>query len=166
MLAIRLQRTGRKGHAHFRLVVQDSRRTPASGKVVAHLGHYDPHAKTTVLDKEKAAFYLDHGAQPSPRVINILKTEKVTLPKWVAEPSVKTRAIRNIEKLRRNRPAEPEAKVEAKEDAPAVEAEPVAETPADKPEQTVEPTEEAGTEATPATETAAETEETVEDKTK
>ena len=28
MLVIRLQRTGRKGHAQFRVVVQDSRRTP------------------------------------------------------------------------------------------------------------------------------------------
>jgi hypothetical protein len=35
MLAIRMQRTGRKGHAMFRVVVQDSRLTPSSGRVVA-----------------------------------------------------------------------------------------------------------------------------------
>ena len=58
MLVIRMQRTGRKGHAQFRVVVQDSRRTPTSGKIVANLGHYNPHSKELVVDKEKAAFYL------------------------------------------------------------------------------------------------------------
>ena len=42
MLSIRLQRTGRRKRASFRMVVQDSRRAPTSGKVVANLGHYDP----------------------------------------------------------------------------------------------------------------------------
>ena len=52
MLAIRMQRTGRKGHAMFRMVVQDSRQTPTSGRVVATLGSYDPHTKTSTLNKE------------------------------------------------------------------------------------------------------------------
>ena len=65
MLVIRMQRTGRKGHAQFRVVVQDSRRTPTSGRIVAALGNFDPHTKTANLDKEKASFYLEHGAQPS-----------------------------------------------------------------------------------------------------
>jgi small subunit ribosomal protein S16 len=68
MLVIRMQRTGRKGHAQFRVVVQDSRRTPTSGKLVASLGSYNPHTKTTTVDKEKAKFYLEHGAQPTERV--------------------------------------------------------------------------------------------------
>ncbi len=76
MLAIRMQRTGRKGHAMFRVVVQDSRQTPTSGKVVARLGSYDPHAKTVVLDKEKAAFYLEHGAQPSGRAVRLLEERR------------------------------------------------------------------------------------------
>ena len=75
MLVIRLQRTGRKGHAQFRVVVQDSRRTPTSGKIVAQVGTYDPHTKTLNLDKERAQHYLDHGAQPSDRVALILKKE-------------------------------------------------------------------------------------------
>lgn len=106
MLAIRMQRTGRRGHAQFRVIVQDARKSPTSGKLVAHLGHYNPHTKSAVIDKERAAFYLEHGAQPTPRVIGVLKSEKVTLPKWVSEPAQKKRAIRNIEKLRRNRPAD------------------------------------------------------------
>ena len=82
MLVIRLQRTGRKGHAQFRVVVQDSRRTPSSGKIVAALGHYNPHNKEIVVNKEKAQHYLDHGAQPSSRVAILLKKEGVKLPAW------------------------------------------------------------------------------------
>jgi small subunit ribosomal protein S16 len=105
MLAIRMQRTGRKGHAMFRVVVQDTRRTPTSGNVVAALGSYDPHAKNLIIDKEKASFYLVHGAQPSDRVARLLKQEGVKLPSWVVLPEKKTGVLRNADKLRRNRPA-------------------------------------------------------------
>jgi small subunit ribosomal protein S16 len=146
MLVIRLQRTGRKGHAQFRVVVQDSRRTPTSGRVVALLGSYNPHTKTVILDKEKAALYLSNGAQPSDRVVRLLQAEIVALPAWVKVSVPQTGKIRNPEKLRRNQPveeaapAEVEAPVEeapveevaAAEEAPAVEAEaPAEETPAE-----------------------------------
>jgi small subunit ribosomal protein S16 len=113
MLAIRMQRTGRKGHAMFRLVVQDSRVTPTSGKVVVTLGSYDPHAKVATIDKEKAALYLGNGAQPSERAARLLKSEGVELPKWVkVTETAKTRTVRHPEKLRKNQPKE-EAKAEA-----------------------------------------------------
>lgn len=139
MLVIRLQRTGRKGHAQFRVVVQDSRRTPTSGKVVALLGTYNPHSKEVKVDKERAQHYLDHGAQPSERVVVLLKKEGVKLPNWVNDPSKKEGKLRNPEKLRRNRPEEPkeepvaevveeaaEAPVEEAVEAPAEEAAPEA----------------------------------------
>lgn len=107
MLTIRMQRTGRKGHAMFRVVVQDSRQTPTSGKVVAALGSYDPHAKTVILDKEKAAFYLEHGAQPSNRAASLLKSEGIKLPSWVKEPVKKERTVRNAEKRRSTAPEQP-----------------------------------------------------------
>ena len=118
MLVIRMQRTGRKGHAQFRVVVQDSRRTPTSGKIVASLGHFDPHSKQTVIDKEKAQFYLGHGAQPSDRAARLLKSEGVKLPKWVELESKKSGKIRNLEKLRRNRPAEEPAPEEVAAEQP------------------------------------------------
>lgn len=132
MLVIRLQRTGRKGHAQFRVVVQDSRRTPTSGKIVAQLGTFDPHAKTVTLNKDKAAQYLEHGAQPSPRVVLLLKAEGVKLPNWVNDPSKKAGKIRNPEKLRRNRPAEEVEMPVETEAAPETEApsSETAETPA------------------------------------
>ena len=141
MLAIRLQRQGRSGHAHFRVVVQDSRWSPKRGKVIAHLGSYDPHTKAVVLDKEKADLYLKNGAQPSPRVVVLMKKEGVKLPAWVSEPAKKEGKIRNPEKLRKNQP---------KEEKPA-EAEEAAEKPTEvepsQPEQAEEATTEPSTEA-------------------
>lgn len=126
MLVIRMQRTGRKGHAQFRVVVQDSRRTPQSGKVVASLGYYNPHAKTTDLNKEKAAFYLEHGAQPSERVVRLLASEGVKLPSWVKTAEAKKRDVRNPDKRRSTQPVVEEAPVEE------AEAESAAETPAEE----------------------------------
>ena len=83
MLAIRMQRTGRKGYASFRVVVQDSKFAPNSGRVVAKLGHHNPHTKDTQIDKEAAEKYLVNGAQPSPRVVRLFELEKVKMPKWV-----------------------------------------------------------------------------------
>ena len=70
----------------FRVIVQDSRRSPTSGNLVGFAGHYDPHTKALVMDKTKASFYLDHGAQPSERIARLLRSEGVKLPKWVTNP--------------------------------------------------------------------------------
>lgn len=128
MLAIRMQRTGRRGHAMFRVIVQDSHRSPTSGKVVAFLGSYDPHTKAVTLAKDKAQFYLDHGAQPSGRVTGLLKQEGVKLPDWVTPPVKKEGAVRNAEKRRSTAPEKPAEEAPAEETA--TEPEPVAEEPA------------------------------------
>ena len=139
MLAIRMQRTGRKGHSQFRLVVQDSRVAPSSGRVVAYLGSYNPHSKAAALDKDKAQDYLKNGARPSERVARLLKSEGVELPKWVNLSEPKSRTIRNQDKLRRNRPAEPVVEVETPAEAESAEpAEEPAEAPAAE-EAPVEP---------------------------
>lgn len=153
MLVIRMQRTGRKGHAQFRVVVQDSRRTPSSGKIVAALGAYNPHTKVTTLDKERAQKFLDNGAQPSDRVALLLKSEGVKLPKWVKLADDKKSAVRNPDKRRSTAPT-PEV-----EEAPAEEA--VSEAPAEEAAPEVEtPAEEVSTEAETPTEAEAPAEET------
>lgn len=131
MLVIRLQRVGRSGHAQFRVVVQDSRRTPTSGKIVAALGSYNPHTKQTVVDKEKAQHFLDHGAQPTSRVALLLKAEGVKLPDWVKIDTSKTRTVRNADKRRSTRPAE-EVVEETPAETPAEEAPAEAEVPAEE----------------------------------
>jgi len=136
MLAIRLQRAGRKGHAMFRLVVQDSRRTPSSGTVVARLGSYDPHTKSVNIDKDKVKFYLEHGAHPSERMAGLLKKEGVKLPKWVTIDSSKAGKLKNPEKLRRNHPKEEKPVVVVEAEPEIVEPEVISEAVAEPEEPT------------------------------
>lgn len=141
MLAIRLQRLGRKGYAVYRIAVQESQRHPSSGRVVAYVGSYNPHTKAVNLDKEKIEKFLSTGAQPSPRVVKLLVQEKVKLPSWVQKAGKKEKSTRNPEKLRKN---QPEEEAPAKEE-PAEETEAAAE---EKPEEVEEtPVEEAPAES-------------------
>lgn len=118
------------------MIVQDARKSPTSGKIVTSLGSYNPHTKSLVIDKEKAGLFLKNGAQPSSRVVSLLAKDGVKIPDWAQKLAKKERAIKNTDKLRKNRPAG--------EPAPA-EAEPAkAEVPA----------EEVGTVETPVTEAA------------
>ena len=122
MVNIRLQRTGRRRHAQFRIVVQDGRRAPTSGRVIAILGFYNPHTKEHKIDLEKAAAYLQNGAQPSARVVKFLTDQKVKLPAWVKQPPQRSDKVRYPEKLRRNRPAEEIAAEPAKAEVAAAPA--------------------------------------------
>ena len=106
MLAIRLQRLGRKAMPVYRLAVQESQRHPSSGRVIAYVGSYNPHTKETKINVEKVEFYLGNGAQPTPRVVRILKDQKVKLPSWVKEAGKKESSIKSPEKLRKNQPKE------------------------------------------------------------
>lgn len=112
MLAIRLKRTGRANLAQYRVIVQDARRHPKRGAVVEYLGTYDPHAKATVIDKDRIKHYLSNGAQPSTAVAKLLKKDGIKLPKWVVIDKNPKRSTRNPEKLRKNQPNvdKPEAK--------------------------------------------------------
>lgn len=112
MLAIRLQRTGRKGYPTYRLAVQEAQLSPSSGRVVAYVGNYNPHTKEAKVEVAEAQKYLDNGAQPTPRVAKLLEEAGVKLPSWVEKPVEQKKAIKNPEKLRRNQP---------KEEAPAPE---------------------------------------------
>lgn len=104
MLSIRLQRVGRKGYPVYRIAVMESHRHPSSGRVVSYVGSYNPHTKESNIQTELAQKYLDNGAQPTTRVVKLLKEAGVTMPKWVKEPVQKDKSIRNAEKLRKNQP--------------------------------------------------------------
>lgn len=122
MLAIRLQRVGRKGYPTYRVAVQESQRHPSSGRVVAYVGSYNPHTKDVTVQNEVAQKYLDNGAQPTPRVAKLLKEAGVTLPKWVKEFDAKQEGkLRNPEKLRKNQPKEEVVEEETPAEAPAAE---------------------------------------------
>jgi len=83
MLRIRLSRGGKRNNAKFRVTVADGHRAP-SGKFIEILGHYDPHTKEKVLNKERIEHWLSKGVKPSATVYNLLveagiiKGDKVT----------------------------------------------------------------------------------------
>lgn len=123
MLAIRLQRLGRKDYPVYRVAVQEAQRHPSSGRVVAYVGTYNPHTKESNIQVEAAQKYLDNGAQPTPRVVKLLKAAGVKLPKWVTEHnSSQSKATKNTEKLRKHQPKEEPVQEAPAEEAPAEEA--------------------------------------------
>ena len=107
MLAIRLQRQGRKDYPVYRVAVQEAQRHPSSGRVVAYVGNYNPHTKAIKLDAEKIEYYLGNGAQPTPRVVKLLQEQKVKLPDWVkSHNGNKQKTAKHADKLRKNQPKE------------------------------------------------------------
>lgn len=125
MLAIRLNRTGKRNRAHFRVVVQEHTKAPGK-RHVEILGSYDPHKKTTILKKDRILYWVSQGAQVSDAVHNMLVREGVIEGKKVAKkmprPVVKEAPV--VETVVE------EAKAEVTE-APVVEETPVVAAPAE-----------------------------------
>ncbi len=71
MLAIRLNRVGKKNKPYFRIVLQEHTIAPG-GRHVEVLGSYDPHSKKTALKEEKIKYWVEKGAQASDSVYNLL----------------------------------------------------------------------------------------------
>ena len=73
MLAIRLRRAGSKKRPFFRVVVADSRAARDSS-FVEILGHYNPRLRPALvdIDKERVAYWVGKGAQPSDSVRTLL----------------------------------------------------------------------------------------------
>ena len=73
MLKIRLSRVGKKKRPAYRIVVADSR-APRDGANIEIIGHYNPLTEppTIVINEERAAHWLEHGAQPSEAVAKLL----------------------------------------------------------------------------------------------
>ncbi len=118
MLVIRLARTGRKKSALYRIVAAE-KRFAATGKFVQVMGHYNPHTKELVLDKEAIATRVSQGAQPSNTVLRLMAKEGMELPKW-AKISTKQRAPKKEPEVSEEAAAEaPEATAEAETEAPA-----------------------------------------------
>ena len=74
---IRLKRLGTKKRPHSRIVVIDKRRA-RDGKAIEELGFYDPSKQPPLLklDVERANFWIQRGATPSPTVKQLMKKAK------------------------------------------------------------------------------------------
>lgn len=77
MLKIRLQRTGRRNQAQFRVVLTDSKNGPKSGRFKEILGSYEPKSGSVELNKDRIQYWLSVGAQTSGTVHNFLVDQKV-----------------------------------------------------------------------------------------
>ena len=79
MLAIRLQRTGRKHEPTFRVVLTDSKNGPKSGKYLKNLGWYDTRLKNKPeqLKIEEIKHWISKGAKLSLTLHNFLVSHKV-----------------------------------------------------------------------------------------
>ncbi len=77
MLAVRLQRIGRKNEAHFRVVLTDHKNAAKSGKFKEILGTYNPKSKAFALNEERVTYWMKNGARPSDTMHNFLVHKKV-----------------------------------------------------------------------------------------
>jgi small subunit ribosomal protein S16 len=100
---LRFQRLGRSHVNFFRLNAVDSR-SPRDGRVIEHLGHYEPQhkdaAKQFVVDLDRCKYWMDNGAIPSETLSSLLKKAGV-----------------EHKMLRLPRPGKPKPKVEEKKKA-------------------------------------------------
>jgi len=94
MLAIKLQRVGRKHQPSYRLVVAPAR-SKMAGPPVEDLGSYNTFTKKSTVNKERVAYWVGVGAQPTVTVHNFLVKEgvlkgakiAVKMKKKAAEPA-------------------------------------------------------------------------------
>jgi len=114
LVVIRLTRVGTKKHAHYRIVVADSKRA-VQGKFISILGWYNPHTKELEIKQDELKSWLDKGAQPSNTLAKLLKKEGVKLPKWVVITE-KKKAPKKKEEAEK-KPAAPKAEEKTEEGA-------------------------------------------------
>ena len=129
MLTIRLARAGAKKRPFYHVSVADSR-MPRDGRFVERVGYYNPIASGQEvhleLDVERIDYWISKGAQPSDRVLNLLKQNKET-----PEQTEKRLAAKDLQRQKKlaKRLADKEPEAPAAE-APAEEAAPAEKAPA------------------------------------
>ena len=76
MVALRLQRIGKKKQPHFRLIAQEKTKDPWD-KSLEILGWINPRTKEKKIKKERVEYWLSVGAQPTDTVHNLLVNEGI-----------------------------------------------------------------------------------------
>ena len=134
MLTIRLARSGAKKRPFYHISVADSR-MPRDGRFVERIGYFNPIASgqevRLEIDLERVDYWIGQGAQPTDRVLNLLKQNKETPEQTEKRLAAKEqkRQKKLAKKLAEKEPVVEEAA--AAEEAPAEEA-PAEEAPAEE----------------------------------
>jgi small subunit ribosomal protein S16 len=78
MVKIRLKRMGATKRPSYRVVVADVR-SPRDGRFIEQIGKYHPLEDPSLveIDGERALYWLNNGAQPTPQVRNLLRIQGV-----------------------------------------------------------------------------------------
>ena len=136
MLTIRLARSGAKKRPFYHISVADSR-MPRDGRFVERIGYFNPIASgqevRLEIDLERVDYWIGQGAQPSDRVLNLLKQNKETPEQTEKRLAAKEqkRQKKLAKKLAEKEPVVEEAAEEAPAEAAAEEA-PAEEAPAEE----------------------------------
>ncbi len=126
MLTIRLQRTGKKNQADFRIVLAE-KTAPVQKKIQEVLGSYNPRKKYFKINEERLKYWLSQNAAPSPTVQNLLITKGSMEGKKVKAFNVPKKKEPSAPEVKPTETPEPEQKTaevpkaeeEKKEDTPA-----------------------------------------------
>ncbi|MBI3232077.1 MAG: 30S ribosomal protein S16 [Candidatus Doudnabacteria bacterium] len=98
MLTIRLQRTGKKNQASFRIVLAE-KQAPVKKKHLEVLGSYNPRKKDFKVNDERVKYWITQRVEMSPTVHNLFvtkglvegsKAKAFNVPKKAVEPVVST----------------------------------------------------------------------------
>src|SRR6185295_20402494 len=122
MLTIRLQRTGKKNQADFRIVLAE-KESPVKKKIVEVLGSYNPRKKDFRVREERVKYWLGQRIELSETVHNLFVTNKLV-------EGAKVKAF-SIPKKPVEKAAEGAAPAAATSEAPVAEAAPAVEPTAE-----------------------------------
>ncbi len=123
MLTIRLQRTGKKNQADFRIVLAE-KEMPVKKKIVELLGSYNPRKKKFQVNSERVKYWLSTRVETSPTVHNLFVTHGIL----AGEKKVK--AFNTPKKpVSQEAGAEKEVKPQAEQSSASAEASTVSEQP-------------------------------------
>jgi len=116
MLTIRLQRTGKKNQADFRIVLAE-KEAPVNKKIVEILGSYNPRKKTFQVKEERLKYWVAQRVELSETMHNLLVDKK-----FVDAKKVKAFSIPKKAEAKSETPTTPAAEVAPVAEAPAAEA--------------------------------------------
>lgn len=92
MLTIRLQRTGKKNQADFRIVLAE-KESPVAKKVVEILGSYNPRKKVFQVKEERLKYWIAQRVELSETMHNLLVDKKFVEGKKVKAFSIPKKPV-------------------------------------------------------------------------
>jgi len=136
MLAIKLQRVGKKKQGSFRVVVSEKRSKMSSS--IEDLGFFNPYSDKLSINKERVSYWMKEGAQPTDSIFNLLVTAGIVEGKKKAVHAKSKKVPEEVKAQPAQKPAEQVAEVPVEAPAEKPAEAPVEEKPTEVPVAPVE----------------------------